>query len=77
MYIPTNNVTRCWNEKVAQMLKKLTQMQPKQFFLTDGVFFKIAQKVTKYPGFFGKKICFQELLTITQYGPTSHFLPTD
>ena len=65
-----------FKEKVAQIFLNLTQFSNSSRFCFNVMFFKIGQKLTKYLGYFCKKICHQEFSIITQSGHTGP-LPLD
>ena len=56
--------------KMAQYSQKAAQNVDKAVSTQKVTFFKIAQKVAKYLGFFRKKLCHQELTNIAQSGHT-------
>ena len=63
MELLSQKVTRCRINKLAQIFEKLPKMNAAVFPLISEVF-KIAQKVTKYLGYFCENILHQELLKI-------------
>ena len=54
-----SSVTRCETKKSPKFPEKLRTKSSYSIFYLKVMFFKIAQKVTKYLGYFGKKICWQ------------------
>ena len=54
-----SSVTRCWNKK-AKFSKSCLKSSHSSFYLKMA-YFKIAQRVTKYSGYFCMKICCGEL----------------
>ena len=64
-----SSVTRCCNKNSRYVSKSCPKSSNSSFYLKVKCF-KMPQKVTKYLGYFGMKICRRELLKIDQFGST-------